>query len=287
MLLDNGRTATLADPRRAQRAALHPLLGLPQRLPRLRAHRRARLRLDLSRPDRRRALAAADRRAATTPRCRSRRRCAAPATTCARWRSTSRRCSCTCARGWTTPRARTPERAAMPRSPPGPCARPRRWRLALRLAAARPAVRPPRAYPAAAAAAGSGWTRSRDLPAPPREPLRVWWQRRGKAVSGARDEILGRIRTALGRPAAADVAVPRDYRGAGGTPHRRPGRPVRRAGRRLPRRRAPLRPADAAARSRARCATRGARRVVVPAGFPTTCWPASAATSRPSPTTRR
>ena len=34
-------------------AALHPLLGLPQRLPGLRAHRRPRLRLGLPRPDRR------------------------------------------------------------------------------------------------------------------------------------------------------------------------------------------------------------------------------------------
>ena len=38
---------------RAPGAALHPLLGLPQRLPGLRAHRRPRLRLGLPRPDRR------------------------------------------------------------------------------------------------------------------------------------------------------------------------------------------------------------------------------------------
>jgi L-lactate dehydrogenase complex protein LldF len=42
-------------------AALHPLLGLPQRLPGVRAHRRARLRLGVPGPDRRRPLPAADR----------------------------------------------------------------------------------------------------------------------------------------------------------------------------------------------------------------------------------
>ena len=47
---------------RPRGAALHPLLGLPQRLPGLRAHRRARLRLGLPRPDRRGPLPAADRR---------------------------------------------------------------------------------------------------------------------------------------------------------------------------------------------------------------------------------
>ncbi len=67
-------------------AALHPLLGLPERLPGLRAHRRPRLRLGLPRPDRRDPVAAADRRPSTrrTPRCPTRRRCAAPATTSAR-----------------------------------------------------------------------------------------------------------------------------------------------------------------------------------------------------------
>ena len=43
-------------------AALHPLLGVPQRLPGLRAHRRARLRLGLPGPDRRGAVPAAHRR---------------------------------------------------------------------------------------------------------------------------------------------------------------------------------------------------------------------------------
>ena len=46
---------------RPRRAELHPLLGLPQRLPGLRAGRRARVRLGLSRADRRHPVAAADR----------------------------------------------------------------------------------------------------------------------------------------------------------------------------------------------------------------------------------
>ncbi len=53
VLLDNGRTRALADDVGPPGAALHPLLGLPQRLPGLRAHRRPRLRLGLPRPDRR------------------------------------------------------------------------------------------------------------------------------------------------------------------------------------------------------------------------------------------
>ncbi len=59
VLLDNGRTDVLRDAAGAPGAALHPLLGVPQRLPRLRAHRRACLRLDLSGPDRRHPHAAA------------------------------------------------------------------------------------------------------------------------------------------------------------------------------------------------------------------------------------
>ena len=61
VLLDNGRTAVLADAQRARRAELHPLQRLPQRLPGLRAGRRARLRLGLPRPDRGDPVPAADR----------------------------------------------------------------------------------------------------------------------------------------------------------------------------------------------------------------------------------
>ena len=44
VLLDNGRTNVLARRTRAPGAALHPLRGVPERVPGLRAHRRARLR---------------------------------------------------------------------------------------------------------------------------------------------------------------------------------------------------------------------------------------------------
>ena len=108
-------------PRRRGRppgAALHPLLGLPQRLPGLRARRRPRLRLGLPRPDRRDPQPAAPRRRASTrrpTRCPTPRPCAAPATRSARSRSTSRRCWSTCA-----PRSSTPTAAGGRRR--------RRWR---------------------------------------------------------------------------------------------------------------------------------------------------------------
>ena len=44
VLLDNGRTDVLARRGRPPGAALHPLLGLPERVPRLLARRRPRLR---------------------------------------------------------------------------------------------------------------------------------------------------------------------------------------------------------------------------------------------------
>ena len=53
MLLDNGRTDVARRRGRPAGAALHPLLGLPERLPGLRADRRPRLRLGLPGPDRR------------------------------------------------------------------------------------------------------------------------------------------------------------------------------------------------------------------------------------------
>ena len=61
ILVDNGRTAVLSDAARPGRAELHPLLGLPERLPGVRAGRRARVRLGLSRADRGDPVAAADR----------------------------------------------------------------------------------------------------------------------------------------------------------------------------------------------------------------------------------
>lgn len=53
VLLGNGRTNVLADPRDPTDAGVHPLLGVPERLPRLRTHRRPRRRLGVLRPDRR------------------------------------------------------------------------------------------------------------------------------------------------------------------------------------------------------------------------------------------
>ena len=100
MLLDNGRTADARRRGRPRGAALHPVLRLPQRLPGLRAHRRARVRLGLPRPDRRGAVAAADRawhdNAVAAVRLDAVRRLLRrlPGR-----RSTSRRCWCTCAAG--------------------------------------------------------------------------------------------------------------------------------------------------------------------------------------------
>ena len=59
MLLDNGRTRVLRDEVGRQALALHPLQRLPERLPRLHAHGRPRVRLGLSRADRRDPHAAA------------------------------------------------------------------------------------------------------------------------------------------------------------------------------------------------------------------------------------
>ena len=53
VLLDAGRTDVLADPSRPPGAALHPLLGVPERVPGVRADRGPRVRVDLPRPDRR------------------------------------------------------------------------------------------------------------------------------------------------------------------------------------------------------------------------------------------
>ena len=62
VLLDNGRTSALADRDRPPGAALHQVLGLPERVPGLRADRRPRLRLAVPGPDRRDHLPAAARR---------------------------------------------------------------------------------------------------------------------------------------------------------------------------------------------------------------------------------
>ena len=112
---------------RPRGAAVHPVLGLPERVPGVRADRRARVRVGVPGADRGGAVAAADRGRPRTRPCRTRRRCAGPATTSARWRSTSRRCSCTCASQVPHPAA---ERAVM-RSVAYAMGSPRRWAAAL------------------------------------------------------------------------------------------------------------------------------------------------------------
>ena len=160
VLLDNGRTRRARRPGRPPGAALHPLLGLPEHLPGLRAHRRPRLRVGLPRADRRDPDAAAARPAST------RRRCPMPRSLCGA-------CYEVCPVKIDIPavlvhlRGRvvreeqvrlTPEALAM-----------RGWprafgsRRALRGGAAAGAARPRPARPAAAL---PGWTAMRDLPEP-------------------------------------------------------------------------------------------------------------------------
>ena len=52
ILLDNGRSGVLEDPAAWKAICVHPLRGVPERLPRLSPRRRLGLRLGLSRPDR-------------------------------------------------------------------------------------------------------------------------------------------------------------------------------------------------------------------------------------------
>ena len=176
VLLDNGRTATLADPR--GRAALRCIrcsacLNVCPVYERTGGHAYgsvypgpigAVLSPQLTGG------------AGRTPRCRSPRRCAAPATTSARSPSTSRRCSCTCGPGWSRTRAATPES--------GGHARGRRDHAPSRAAGAGRCGCPPRRGRSAWRAAG--WRaapplsaldgQSRDLPTPPQQTCRDWWR---------------------------------------------------------------------------------------------------------------
>ncbi len=231
-------------PGRTPGAALHPLLGLPQRLPGLRADRRSGLRVGLSRTDRRDPHPAAARASPSTRstsrprRCRSPRRCAAPASTSARSGSTSRRCSSTsAARSSATPRRpigsrrrRRPRWAAAALDPPD--AAPAGLRRARRRAR-RPAVRasradPTDARPRARSVAGSGRATSGR---PARESFRGWW-RRTDGRDGGDDRARPRPtrrravprswrgsarRSSTGRPR---VAIPRDYEHAPARPGR-------------------------------------------------------------------
>ena len=143
----------------------------------------------------RRSCAASPRvRSTSRPRrCRSRRRCAAPASTSARSGSTSPRSSSTCAaRSSGSRRRRTacrPGRRPGWRPPPGRSARPRR------LGAGRAR------WPASAGgcsaggdgcgaspdrARSHGWFRARDLKAPARESFRAWWRRTDGGRGGDR-----------------------------------------------------------------------------------------------------
>ena len=90
VLLDNGRTDVAGRRGRPPDAALHPLPRLPERLPGLRARGRPRLRVGLPGADRGDPHAPAARARARPARCPTPPACAAPATRCARWRSTSR-----------------------------------------------------------------------------------------------------------------------------------------------------------------------------------------------------
>ena len=190
-------------PRRRGRppgAALHPLLGLPQRLPGLRAHRRPRLRLGLSRPDRRhphpadeggrprragrlaavcvvalrpllRGVPGADRHphGARPPAGQGRRR---PPRRAAQGRRTSR--------------CKGAALLLVQRRADGVCGQGR-----LRGQPGRHGPEP--AHPAGGAGGhrtptgagrGSAWTGARDLPAPPRESFRSWWAK----TDGGRNE---------------------------------------------------------------------------------------------------
>ena len=202
VLLDNGRTNVAGRRGRPAGAALHPLLGLPERLPGLRAHRRARLRLGLPRADRRDPQPAAQgrrRRRADRLAALRLRRCAAPASRSARCASTSRRCWSTCAARWST---RTgPDRSqgqdardegrgvgARRRAPSAlaELASGLSGRVGRRSADARCPVAARRS--AGCRGRRSLWTDARDLPSPPRESFRAWWRR----TDGGRRDDAGR-----------------------------------------------------------------------------------------------
>ena len=193
MLLDNGRTDALGRRGRPPGAALHPLLGLPERLPGLRAHRRPRLRLGLPRA----RSARSSRRCSSgvghdeqATRCPTPRRCAAPATRCARSRSTS-------------PAVLVHLRAQVVDAHAGARTRCRPWRRGA------PAARSPRgagpAWPGGSPGSASGspaphWSRpgrcARPAAVAPGDVARPGGGARTRPAVSARDEVLARVRSA-------------------------------------------------------------------------------------------
>ena len=167
-------------PGRPPGAALHPLLGLPERLPGLRAHRRPRLRLGLPRADRRDPHAAA-RAASSTPSSLpfASSLCGACYEVCP-VKIDIPACSSTCAPGWST--TSSPDTRREPGSrghaqPAWTMREPRRW--AGRCGSGRGAGGCWGGAPAGSGTCPVRWAPgppSRDLPRPPRQTFRDWWR---------------------------------------------------------------------------------------------------------------
>ena len=286
VLIDAGRTERAGRRGRAPGAALHPLLGLPERVPGLLARRRARLRVDLSRPDRRDPDAAA---AGPRPR-------ADAAVGLVAVRGLLRGLP---GQDRHPDRARAPARAGRARGQVA-AGRPSGWRWTRSRGVFRSRARYERAQRlarlgngplarAARAAERRGPT-MRELPEVPSETFREWWAQRDgdRAAVGTRpgdDDGASSPRAARERARRGPGADPRRARrrrrrarGAARVPHRG----QRRAGRATPEvvarfcERAAEYRADGPARRAARgvedavlaaCTELGAKRLAVPPGL--------------------
>ena len=266
----------------ARDTALHPLRGMPERLPGLPSDRRARLRVDLQRTDRRHPDAAAAVDGTLARHCRTRPRCVARATRCVRSRSTSPRSSFICGAGSSRQDPPRGEGLAMraaslaSRAAAGSSLAQRLGRLAQW-----PFVDGREDPVAARRRLPDGRRRGICLPIPA-QTFREWWAaasgtdegRRMIERSGARADIFDAIRRAV---------PPRRHRAATRTTRQSPGDYVV-TGRSIEtrtacvvqrtvsstttsastmRRRSRCRPRSAAA-----CVARGKRRMVVPDGIP-------------------